>query len=63
VELPPGVCPTAHFDASRLGVARRREAKGPLFQPPVIQRQPIAVPPQQLDPIAAATAEDEQVAR
>ena len=66
----PGRCPTAPATTpatrprcSALGIVGRREAKSPFLQPPVIERQPVAVPPQQLDSIAAATAEHEQVAR
>ena len=43
-----------------LAAGKRKVA---FFQTPVIQRQPVAVPPQQLDAIAAATAKHEQVAR
>ena len=38
------------------------KAEGSLLQPPVIQRQPVAVPPQKLHAIAAAAAKHEQVA-
>ena len=52
-------------DRSCRSVAIRavRSSQESVAQPPVVQRQPVTVPPQQFDLVPAATAEHEQVAR